>query len=173
LIYISIYYFIFYLYRYIDQMSWNRTKYDICAYNKDLSQSTSPINYALDPNKFYNCHDCRPELGLMSGNNVSVTGDNMVDLESDLFGITRANSKCPERKYIPHCHKCAETSGIPCQTGGCRKADNLSHLPTCRIIQYAPRIDHVGYNIEYPQCAKHEKGMINPPQMNPTHYMAQ
>ena len=152
-------------------MSWNRTKYDQCAYQKELSQSTSPINYSLDPNKFYNCNDCRNNLGLLGGNNVSITRDNMVDLESDLFGITRQNSLCPERKYLPHCEQCDEVSGIPCPHEGCRKMKSLQHLPACNIIQYAPRVDHVGFNIKYAPCPVQDKGMINPPQMNPTHYV--
>jgi len=152
-------------------MSWNRTTYDQCAYQKKLSQSTSPINYALDPNKFYNCNDCRPDLGLLGGNNVSLVSGNMVDMESDLFNITRQNSLCPERKYIPHCEKCSENSGIPCPSGGC-KYEKMQHLPECKIIQYGPKIDHVGYNIKYPVCPVHGKSVGEfPPQRNPTHYV--
>lgn len=158
-------------------MSWNRTKYDQCAYQKELSQSTSPINYTLDPNKFFNCNECRPDFGLVAGNNVSLAQTNMVDLESDLFGITRQNTKCPERKYLPHCHKCDEISGLPCGGETCKRAEKMDHLPECKIIQYSPRIDHVGYDIKYPHCAVHgtkitgfNQEMIYPPQLNPTHY---
>ena len=147
-------------------MSWNRTRYDQCAYRKGLSQSTSPIYYMLDPNKFYNCHDCRPDLGIVAGNNVSVTRHNMVDLESDLFGITRQQSRCPERKYIPHCNQCDEISGIPCGINGCPRARALQALPECKLIHYGSRIDHVGYKIQYPKCTNQTSGY--PPQMNPT-----
>jgi hypothetical protein len=154
-------------------MSWNRTKYDQCAYRKDLSQSTSPMIYSLDPNKFYNNTNCRPNFGLIAGNNVSVTSDNMVDLESDLIGITRQASKCPERKYLPHCRHCDETSGLPCGTEGCKKTESLQHLQECKIIDYSPRIDHIGYNIKYTQCptANGAQKMVYPPQMNPTQYV--
>jgi hypothetical protein len=159
---------LFSLYIYIyHKMSWCRARDDGCAYRKQVSQSTAPINYTLDPNKFYNCNECRPDLGLMGGNNVSITQNNMVDLESDLFGITRQNSKCPERKYLPHCHKCDEISGIPCE--GCR-GEQLSHLPECNIIQYAPRIDHVGYNVAYPPCNVQHPDMVYPPQLNPIRF---
>lgn len=156
-------------------MSWNRTRYDQCAYRKELSQSTSPINYMMDPNKFYNCHDCRPDLGIIAGNNVSVTRDNMVDMESDLFGITRQNSLCPERKYIPHCNQCDEISGIPCNLNGdCPWTKGFQHLPECKLIHYGHRIDHVGYNIKFPQCPTSStiSGMRYPPQLNPTQYRA-
>lgn len=150
-------------------MSWNRTTYDQCAYQKKLSQSTSPINYALDPNKFYNCHDCRADFGLLGGNNVSLNQGNMVDMESDLLGITRQNSLCPERKFIPHCEKCNELSGIPCPHSGCPQSQ-LQHLPECKMIQFGPKIDHVGYNIKYPACPVHGTAAPEfPPQRNPTH----
>lgn len=38
-------------------------------------------------------------LGLVGGNEVSVIKGNMVDLESDLRGITLPNTFCPWRKY--------------------------------------------------------------------------
>jgi hypothetical protein len=152
-------------------MSWNRTTYDQCAYRKQLSQSTAPINYALDPNKFYNCNDCRSDFGLLGGNNVSLTPHNMVDTESDLFGITRQNSLCPERKFLPHCEKCSELSGIPAPHEGC-KLSLLKHLPECQIIHYGPKIDHIGFNIKYPACPKHSpQVMVYPPQRNPAHHV--
>lgn len=150
-------------------MSWNRTKYDQCAYQKELSQSTSPIYYALDPNKFYNSHDCRPDFGLLGGNNVSTTHNNMVDLESDLLGITRPNSLCPERKFLPHCHQCSELSGIPCH-GRCQYTKSVHHLPKCTIIPYEPKFDHVGYNLRYTACAPAGDKVPFPPQRNPLQY---
>lgn len=146
-------------------MSWNRTKYDQCAYRKEISQSTSPIYYMMDGNKFYNNSDCRPDLGIIAGNNVSVTKTNMVDMESDLFGINRPNSLCPERKYIPHCNKCDEISGIPCSPAGCPKSGQVKHLPECQIVSYPERINHVGYHINYPSNVQ---TFTNPPQFNPT-----
>jgi hypothetical protein len=43
----------------------------------------------------------RHELGLVGGNNVSQIAGNMIDLESDLRGITRINTFAPWRKYQP------------------------------------------------------------------------
>lgn len=41
----------------------------------------------------------RHVLGLVGGNEVSLIKGNMVDLESDLRGITLPNTFCPWRKY--------------------------------------------------------------------------
>ena len=144
---------------------WARTKSDLCAYNKEISQSTAPYYYTLDPNKFYNRNDCRVDLGVVGGNNVSLTKSNMVDKESDLFGINRPNSKCPERKFLPLPYG-DELSGI--QTPFHEPVD---HLRECRMIDYAPRINNVGYRINYPRCARPPQGGVFPPQMNPTHWV--
>ncbi len=160
-------------------MSWNRNKYDQCAYQKDLSQSTSSINYALDPNKFYNCNDCRVEFGLLGGNNVSITQSNMVDLESDLFNIIRQNSTCPERKYLPHCESCDDNDGIPCGSLSCKRREQLKHLGGCNMVQYGPRIDHIGFELRYPGCpvqntkAIDGQQMVYPPQLNPVQWKGQ
>lgn len=154
-------------------MSWNRAKYDSCAYNKDLSQSTSSISYLLDPNKFYNCNDCRIEFGLLGGNNTSITRKNMVDLESDLRNQTRQLSNCPERQYLPYCEACDNNEGMPCGSASCKLQQDFKHLRACNIVQYAPRIDHVGYDLRYPGCpsitttSADGQKMDYPPQYNP------
>src|SRR5258706_12677531 len=130
-------------------MSLNRLKFDQCAYQKDLSQSTSSINYTLDPNQYFSCQPCMVQLGLLGGNNVSITRSNMVDLESDLFNITRQNSTCPERKYLPFCEHCEDNGGIPCGSASCKRNENLKHLPAFNIIQYDPQIYHVCFYLRY------------------------
>ncbi len=155
-------------------MSWTRTKYDECAYNKELSQSTTPFQYLMDPNKFYNRHNCRPGFGILAGNNVSITRQNMVDLESELMGRTRKLSLCPEHHYIPHCSKCSEICGLKSTNQSCSYIDSLQHLPECQIIEPVPRIDHVGFTIKYPKCYSSSKPsplyFKNPPQLNPTQF---
>lgn len=58
-------------------------------------------SYTLIPQKFYNPNSGRNALGLVGGNDVSLIGGNLVDLESDLKGITRVLSRCPSEKYRP------------------------------------------------------------------------
>lgn len=133
-------------------MSFTRPIYDPCAYSKELDESTSTLNYVLDPNKWYNCNECRNEFGLVAGNNVSRYSGNLVDLESDLRNQTRLYSRCPSKKYLPKCKdSCKHSSGTPCGSRACQP-DNLYHLPSCQMIQYKPRIDHIGYEINYPAC---------------------
>jgi len=142
-------------------MSWNRPSHDECAYRKELRQSVSELDYRLDPNKFYNCNPCRPELGVFGGNVVSLTKDNLVDTESDLRNQTRQYSRCPERQYLPECENCDCNEGLPCGSASCKAQENLDHLPACNIIQYKPRIDHVGYSLKYPGCPVENISSVN------------
>lgn len=82
-------------------MSFNRLPYDKCAFKKSLLESESPGNYMLYPGKFYNQNQCRIERGIVGGNQVSLSKNNLVDLESDLRGQTRRLSECPSEKYHP------------------------------------------------------------------------
>lgn len=120
-------------------MSSNRLIYDTCAYDKDIAQSgVDQLSYTLDPNKFYRAVPCRPELGIIGGNNVSVVKGNLVDLENDLRGQTRYLSRCPLKKntWIPKNGKIQ----IPKQytkPGVSIDTDKL-HLPPCQMIRYDP-----------------------------------
>ena len=135
--------------------------YDPCAYDKRLDESTSVLSWLLDPNKFYNCNECRIELGTVGGNNVSRFNGNLVDLESDLRNQTRQLTQCPSRKFMPgtviqgqssnDCDTQKSTTGLPCGSLSARN-DNVKHLPACQIVQYKPRPADVGYDLKYPPC---------------------
>ena len=66
-------------------------------------QSAGMFAYTQLPQKFENPNKCRNELGLVGGTEVSNISGNLVDLESDLLGITRVQSKCIARQYQPAC----------------------------------------------------------------------
>ena len=59
--------------------------------------------YTMIPQKFYHSNSGRNALGLVGGNEVSMITGNLVDLESDLRGVTRDLSHAPARKYQPAC----------------------------------------------------------------------
>ena len=59
--------------------------------------------YTVIPQKYYNPNAARNALGLVGGNEVSIASGNLVDLESDLYGITRTASKAPAKQYQPSC----------------------------------------------------------------------
>ena len=128
-----------------------RLKDDTCAYQKQLTESTSTLSHLLDPSKYYNCHPCRINEGIVGGNTVSLYTGNLVDLESDLRGQTRYASKCPSLMFAPGTNvqgksygncpdNCSsKNKGIPC-INDCKK--NLVHLPECTLIPQKPRINN-------------------------------
>jgi hypothetical protein len=66
-------------------------------------QSVGMFAYTQMPVKFEHPQKCRNALGLVGGSEVSNITGNIVDLESDLFGITRVQSKCIARQFLPAC----------------------------------------------------------------------
>ena len=76
----------------------NRLIYDKCAYDKDLSESVAPLNYRMYSGAHENCNKCKHDK--------IYRPFDLVDQESELKNITRANTRCPEFKYNPNCKAC-------------------------------------------------------------------
>lgn len=125
-------------------MSNNRLLYDTDTQIYNVNQAVSPLGYLLDTDKFENNNKCRIGKGIIGGTNVShITGD-MVDLESDLYGITRKASLCPDRKFFSKCsinnpNNCQPNNilieGTPNTKERIINTDFI-HLPTCQIVDY-------------------------------------
>lgn len=113
-------------------MSFNRLSYDSCSYKQDLAENVSYLGYMLDPSRYEHCSKCRPEHGIVGGTAVSHARGNLVDLENNLFGIDRPNTRCASFKHIPSdepvvqgkeyikpvCHPAVDTRPVhlkPCQ----------------------------------------------------------
>jgi hypothetical protein len=82
--------------------AWNRINSTEGALVRD-NASFGMFNYTQIPEKFTHPKQTRNALGLVGGNEVSNISGSAVDLESDLFGITRNLTKCAPREYIPAC----------------------------------------------------------------------
>lgn len=128
-------------------MSFSRLSYDKCAYDKQLKESVSPLEYMLNPQKYETCNKCRMNLGILGGTQVSHGKGNLVDIESDLINITRKNSSCPTERYAPPCDpsKCGSNSGYPCGTGTLKNEclPENEHLKSCQIQDYS----HLNFQI--------------------------
>jgi hypothetical protein len=124
--------------------AWNRIKSTDMAIVRD-QQSESMFAYTQIPEKFERADKCRNALGLVGGAEVSNISGNLVDLESDLLGITRTQSKCAARQYQPACALggpgCPTTppsfSFKDKSTGEVRTVNTQPrHLPTCQMNTY-------------------------------------
>ena len=126
-------------------MSSNRLMYDTCETQTRFNESVSPLQYILDPVKYDNCNKCRMELGVIGGSAVSHIKGNLVDLETDLFGITRKASLCPTQKFSSNCAKGnmanCKPGNITIQGNSCstKTIDTTpKHLRSCNMIRYKP-----------------------------------
>jgi len=169
-------------------MSWNRLKYDACEQKKYVYETVGPGNYRMqEPLNCGACFQDNPSIILQRGG-VSMDKNvdwrfyaGPVDVESDLFNLTRAASRCPTGKYLPKCAKCGVIwQGQPCgagvvsfcqsckNTAGKRCGDqNLVDFPNCtfpvehtRLNSCAPR--GVGVNRFNPLCMDPQANLFFP-----------
>jgi hypothetical protein len=121
--------------------SWERTKFDDGEYQQYVKESTGALMYQLDPNRYYNCQECRPEQPGYIGTGVSISKKNaLVDVESDLKNITRRQTRDPKGKYLP-----------------CKKLDakSLKNLPSCNILTDETRMTNPACNLRGTGTSQH------------------
>jgi len=113
-------------------MSFNRLKYDTCSYKSALSQSIGHLDHIFDTSRFEHKNKCFQEKGMIGGPSASHIKGNIVDLESDLIGITRPSTLCDDHKhsipsgdviYPKEYSKFAEVPHIHTE---------LKNIPTCK-----------------------------------------
>jgi len=85
-------------------MSLTNSIYSRCAYNHRLKESTGVHNYSMET-PWNDCQPCFPSDPHVRVNRFGAdicTGGDLVDVDSELMGLTRKNSDvCPENKYAP------------------------------------------------------------------------
>jgi hypothetical protein len=147
-------------------MSFNRLIYDTDTYSHLLKENDGVLDYVLKPDKHYRKKNCRIERGIVGGNDVSKISGNLVDLESDLFGITRLSSLAPTNQYSSNC---AFTDLNNCKADnilirGSPKTQkrvidtNLNNMNSCSLINYKPRLGPV--SIEVPSCSNQNYNVL-------------
>jgi hypothetical protein len=119
-------------------MNFNRLSYDTCTYQHNLKQSVGVGDYILGMPRV-NCNACfpsNPSTGLLDDVPRSVIPQwSLVDVDSELMGLTRKASNCPTAAYIPDLSKDDTTRfpvGVP--VADCRGLPNedtrLSNPPS-------------------------------------------
>lgn len=121
--------------------NWSRSKYDQEYVQRDVKQSTAPLNYVLDPNYAGRCAPCLPtEIGWLGKQGVSYdTHRPLVDTETDLFNINRILTRDPNYKFQPVCNS-KKCNGL---INGCDSCQTpLYHFPTCDIKNESTRLSN-------------------------------
>lgn len=176
-------------------MSFNRLKYDNCEIKKYNQESTGPGNYLCDtPLICNNCFNDNPRV-INQKTGVSMNShvdwrfySGPVDVESELFNLNRANSRCPTNQYIPKCGPDDCTTGEPCGAGvseSCSNTrnpwnrvgdNNLVNFPNCffptedtRLSNPCTNLRGTGWNRFVPLCKDPQEQVTFPGQyMTPT-----
>ena len=84
-------------------MSFNRGIYDQCSYKYQLAETTGTGIYQLTrpANSCIPCLPNDPRL-IAQSQGVSISKNtSLIDIDSELIGISRNLTRCPDRKYIP------------------------------------------------------------------------
>lgn len=111
-------------------MSFERTQYDPCAYKQDVAQSARIGNYALEA-PVRNCGACfsrDPFVRVQRGGTAaSCVPAALTDVDSDMMGLLRTLSRCPDQPPRFTC----EASAGPAECGDTpfTEATRLSNPP--------------------------------------------
>lgn len=95
--------------------SFNRLSYDINTYQFEVQQSVGPGDYVLGT-PMPHCAPCfssdtRQQMGTTGG--MDCVDRPLVDVDSELHGITRRATNCPTGKYAPGQGACQQMSAYP------------------------------------------------------------
>ncbi len=145
--------------------NFTKQRYDKEAYNEEISRSTNPLLYKLDPNYFINCNRCSssnsvPSIGRRGNDNDTKAIGNQIDVDSILRGITKVHSKANSHQvpdiinngqfYVPtECPKALET-----------QYSRYSH-PSFDIKGLNVKDMRFGYPLNDPQCQIFENFQVN------------
>lgn len=109
-------------------MSYSRSPYDLCTYKYDLSQSIGPGVYSLvTPDNV--CEPCLPANPWVIAQRQGVSiarNTSLIDIDSELIGISRNLSDCPDRKFLPNQYGSFHCGAQTGKVGGqCRPTDKM------------------------------------------------
>lgn len=105
------------------------------ANGPDWEKKENPQAYDQSPFYYVHKNAARPMLGMVGGNDVSLTKGSLVDVESDLRRINLPNTFCPQRGYQPP--KEGETKIVRDNVKTKQTVDTtLRHLPSIQPWAY-------------------------------------
>lgn len=136
-------------------MSFDRLKYDSCAYRHQLNESIGPGEYQLDTNNM-----CEPCFMVSPSVNVGRFGAalcdrNLIDVDSEMIGITRRASLCPSQKYLPQAEPFCKTKPLKDCNGLDSEPTKLSN-PPCTLRSR-------GWNRFEPWLCKNPQDLVEVP----------
>ena len=128
-------------------MSFSRLNYDDCAYKQALKESVRPGDYRVNvPFNFkQNVYPHPPTVRLQKAGASLHKKSFLIDIDSDLMGITRKNSKCSEDYYIPNPNKLQNT-GLYHESSLQHGKDGFMPADDTRLSNPASNLRGTGYD---------------------------
>lgn len=114
-------------------MSFNRLNYDDCTYKHMLKETIGPGDYMLGTPRV-DCDECyfpSPDV-ILNRNGAAVCVKDIIDVDSELMGITRKKSKCPSENYLPTETPYCKTR-MPKDCLGLTREDTRLSNPPCTL----------------------------------------
>jgi hypothetical protein len=115
----------------------NRLKYDNCASQRADVQRTDPFKYVMYEGKHEHNQKCT------DGRNFYHPYD-LVDIETELRGVNRSATKCPQFQYNPSCKKSDRCLSTFDETVPVVMAPEVCPIVKSNI----PRQNNPGYNVK-------------------------
>jgi hypothetical protein len=86
-------------------MAFTHLLYDKCTYKHALQESMAPCDYMLDQNFAHNSKACFVKSPAVRQTYYGVaTCKDLIDVDSELMGLNRRTSRCPDKRYHPSQH---------------------------------------------------------------------
>jgi len=110
-------------------MSFTRTQYDAGAYQIAVNQSAFPGTCKIcNPGIMIEpCYPYAPTVRAQKMGVATYKDKHLIDVDSELIGITRKFSREPAKKYLPACIDSVCSSGEVCGQGVTGNCTNSSH----------------------------------------------
>lgn len=117
-------------------MSLTSLDYDKCTYKHNLSQSIGPGEYQSQT-PMPHCRECfsnDPRLRMAKSGNSKCADVPLIDVDSELQGITRRASNCPFDKWLPRKEAFCGLRDMPiCRDEKMRTEDTRLSNPPCTL----------------------------------------
>jgi len=142
-------------------MSFNSLKYDTNSYKHVLAESVASLEYQLGtPQQCQECFVKDPSYNLQRAG-VSVDAEMpMIDVDSELMGLTRKLSNNPAEKYLPK----EDSAGNPCSDRPKvhRKDCNMPRMEYTNLSNPSCNLRGTGWNRWEWLCQDPQQGVISP-----------
>ena len=108
-------------------MSFTNLQYDKGTYKTEIEQSEGPGLYTINKPRISSkqCYPYPPTVRLQEQGDSYFKNKSLIDVNSELLGITRYASSDPTEKYIPQCGENSCSTGYPCGQGVIGKCNGL------------------------------------------------